>query len=114
MTDSLEYRDHPSLAKYPDGPTKHYVKDGVAWRVPAKRDRDEAVPIPVEDLVQARGAVFQLKKFIAAGAGSENDILMLGFVIQGTSSDPAPQTRDEVVAYLDGLHKRLTGSLPHW
>lgn len=114
MTDSPEQRDHPSLAKYPDGPTKFYTRDGVTWRVPARRDRDEAVAVPVEDLVQARGAVFQLKKFIAAGAGSESQVWTLGWVLQGTSSEPAPQTRAEVVAYLDGLTKRLTGSLPYW
>lgn len=53
MSEVLEPRDHPSLEKYAGGPTRLYSADGVLWRVPAKRDRDEAVPIPVEDLVQA-------------------------------------------------------------
>lgn len=56
MSDSPEPREHPSLAKYPGVPTKQYTRDGVTWRIPARRDRDEAVPVPVEDLVQARGS----------------------------------------------------------
>lgn len=112
MTDSPQ--DHPTLAKYPNAPTRLYTSEGTTWRVPARRDRDEAVPVPVEDLVQARGAVFQLKQFIERGAGTETDIQMLGHVLQGTSSDPPPQTRAEVTAWLDGLTTRLTGSLPYW
>ncbi len=33
-------------------------------------------------------------------------------VITGISGVPPPQTREEVIRYLDGLRDRLTGSLP--
>ena len=51
-------RDHPTLAQYPDSPTALVRDDdGVLWRVPVDRGGDEAVLVPVQDLVQARGAV---------------------------------------------------------
>lgn len=115
MTDQTrDTRDHPSLAKYPDGPVKHFTQDGITWRVPARRDRDEAAPVIVEDIVQARGAVHQLLLQVKKGAGSDTDIVMMGQVLVGTSSDPPPTTRDEVIAYLDRLRDRLTASLPYW
>ncbi len=56
MNAAEQPQDHPTLAKYPSHPTALYRgEDGVLWRVPLHRDRDEAVAVPVEDLVQARG-----------------------------------------------------------
>lgn len=58
MSTFQEPREHPTLAKYPGHPTGLYRgEDGILWRIPLGRDRDEAVAVPVEDLVQARGAV---------------------------------------------------------
>lgn len=108
-------RDHPSLTKYPGGRVT-YVRDddGVLWRVPVGRDRDEAVPVPVEDLVQARGAIHRLKVLLEKGAGDESEVEMIGYVVNGTSEDEPPLTRAEVITYLDSLWKRLNGSLPGW
>ena len=115
MSESENPRVHPSLATSPGNPTALYRgDDGILWRVPLQRDRDEAVPIPVEDLVQARGAVHQLKLMLERGAGDDVDVEMIGHVLQGTSADTAPRTRPEVLSYLDGLRDRLTGSLPYW
>lgn len=109
-----EVHDHQSLAKYPEAPTKLFTQDGITWRVPAQRDRDEAVPVIVEDLVQARAAVHQLLLLVKNGAGRDVDIQIMGHVLQGTTSEPPPQTRAEVIEYLDGLRDRLNGSLPYW
>ena len=79
-----------------------------------QRDRDEAVPIPVEDLVQARGAVHQLKLMVERGGFDEVDLEMLGHVLVGTSAEQPPRTRGEILRYLDGLRDRLTDSLPSW
>ena len=66
-------------AKYLGHPTALYRgEDGILWRVPMQRARDEAVPIPVEDLVQARGAVDQLKRMVERGGFDEVDLEMLG------------------------------------
>jgi hypothetical protein len=75
----------------------------VLWRVPIDRGRDEAVIVPVEDLVQARGAVARLKAMIEQGAGDDYQTELTGRVIRGTSNEEAPHTRADVVAYLDGL-----------
>ena len=115
MNAAEQPRDHPTLAKYPGHPTALYRgEDGVLWRVPLYRDRDEAVAVPVEDLVQARGAVHQLKLMVERGCGDDVDLEMMGHVLAGTSAADPPRTRREVLQYLDGLRDRLTGSLPEW
>jgi len=115
MSSGEQPRDHPSLAKYPGHPTALYRgEDGILWRVPLQRDRDEAVPIPVEDLVQARGAVHQLQLMVERGGFDEVDLEMLGHVLVGTSAEQPPRTRGEILRYLDGLRDRLTDSLPSW
>ena len=115
MNAAEQPRDHPTLAKYPGHPTAlHRGEDGVLWRVPLRRDRDEAVAVPVEDLVQARGAVHQLKLMVERGFGDDVDLEMMGHVLTGTSAAAPPRTRKEVLQYLDGLRDRLTGSLPDW
>ena len=102
-------------AKYLGHPTALYRgEDGILWRVPMQRARDEAVPIPEEDLVQARGAVHQLKLMVERGGFDEVDLEMLGHVLVGTSAEPPPRTREEILRYLDGLRDRLTDSLPSW
>lgn len=40
---------------------------------------------------------------IERGAGDDVDLQMVGHVITGTSAVPPPQTREEVIRYLDGL-----------
>lgn len=108
-------RDHPTLAQYPDSPTALVRDDdGVLWRVPVDRGGDEAVLVPVQDLVQARGAVARLKAMIEEGAGDGFQTELTGMVIRGTSNEAAPSTRAEVVEYLDGLKRRLTSCLPNW
>jgi len=115
MSSGEQPRDHPSLAKYPGHPTALYRgDDGILWRVPMQRDRDEAVPIPVEDLVQVRGAVHQLKLMVERGGFDEVDLEMLGHVLVGPSAEQPPRTRGEILRYLDGLRDRLTDSLPSW
>lgn len=115
MNAAEQPQDHPTLAKYPSHPTALYRgEDGVLWRVPRHRDRDEAVAVPVEDLVQARGAVHQLKLMVERGFGDDVDLEMMGHVLAGTSAADPPRTRREVLQYLDGLRDRLTGSLPEW
>lgn len=62
-------------AKYPGHPTALYRGEGgILWRVPLERDRGEAVPIPDEDLVQARGAVHQLRLIVVQGGFDEVDL----------------------------------------
>ena len=111
MSSGEQPRDHPSLAKYPGHPTALYRgDDGILWRVPMQRDRDEAVPIPVEDLVQARGAVHQLKLMVERGGFDEVDRPRPGrTVCRATPSnargDPAlprrpPRPPDRFVALL--------------
>ena len=115
MNAAEQPRDHPTLAKYPGHPTALYRgEDGVLWRVPLDRDRDEAVAVPVEDLVQARGAVHQLKPMVARGFDEEVAPQVRGHGLAGTSAADPPRTRREVLQYLDGLRDRLTGSLPDW
>jgi hypothetical protein len=115
MRGAEQPREHPSLTKYPGYPTALYRdEDGTLWRVPIQRDRDEAVPVPVEDLVQARGAVHQLKLFVERHQVDEVDLEMLGHVLVGTAHEAPPRTRDEILHYLDRLRDRLTGSLPYW
>ena len=46
--------DHLSLTKYPENPSMLDGVDGVPNRVPMKRERDEVVPVPVNDLVEAQ------------------------------------------------------------
>lgn len=108
-------RDHPTLGQYPDSPTANVRDDdGVLWRVPVDRGGDEAVPVPVQDLVQARAAISRLKAIIEEGAGDDFQTELTGMVIRGTSNEPAPTTRADVVEYLEGLKRRLTGCLPSW
>ena len=72
-------------AKYLGHPTALYRgEDGILWRVPLQRDRDEV------------------------------DLEMLGHVLVGTSAEQPPRTRGEILRYLDGLRDRLTDSLPSW
>lgn len=107
--------DHPSLAKYPDSPTAlSRVDGGPLYRVPIRRDRDEAVPIPVSDLVQARTAIHQLRRFVSAGAGDEMDVQMLGQVLVHGTADEVPETRDDVIRYLEGVERRIGSWLPYW
>ena len=85
MNAAEQPQDHPTLAKYPSHPTALYRGEaGVLWRVPLYRDRDEAVAVPVEDLVQARGAVHQLKLMVERGCGDDVDLEMMGHVLAGT------------------------------
>jgi len=106
--------DHPALAKYPDSPTALFRYDGVLWRVPIHRDRDEAVPVAVNDLMQARGALHQLKLLIDSGAGDDGTIRTIGDVLVAGTSEEAPHTREDVARYLRGLWERINGSLPYW
>jgi len=106
--------DHPALAKYPDSPTVLYTADGVTWRVPMHRDRDEAVPVAVNDLMQARGALHQFKLLVDSGAGDDATIRTIGDVLVAGTNEAAPTTREEVSHYLRGLWERINGSLPYW
>lgn len=107
--------DHPSLTKYPNKETMIVTIDGVSHRVPLGRDsRDEAVPVIVNDLVAARGALHQFKKLIDSGAGDDFTIQIIGEVIVAGTNEPAPQTRKEVSRALQGLRDRINGSLPSW
>lgn len=106
--------DHPSLAKYPDSPTVLYRYDNVLWRVPMRRDRDEAVPVAVNDLMQARGALHQFKLLVESGAGDDVTIRTIGDVLVAGTNEEAPRTREEVSHYLRGLWERINGSLPYW
>lgn len=108
-------RDHPALALYPDSPTANVrYDDGVLWRVPIARGRDEAVPVPVADLIQARAGVARLKALVEQGVCDDFQTQLTGLVVRGTSNEDAPVTRAEVVDYLDGLARRLGGCLPGW
>lgn len=108
-------RDHPTLAQYPDSPTALVRDDdGILWRVPIARRRDEAVAVPVEDVIQARAAVARLTALIEMGAADEIQTALTGMALRGTSNEQAPATRTEVVAYLEGLTLRLNSCLPSW
>ncbi len=106
--------EHPALAKYPDSPTALSRVDGVLYRVPMLRDRDEAVAVPVNDLVQARTAVYQLQKLIEGGAGDDYRLETISRVLVFGTADRQPTTREELARYLTGLRERLNGWLPHW
>lgn len=106
--------DHPALAKYPDSPTALSRVDGAVYRVPLLRDRDEAVPVPVNDLVATRAALYRFRLLLDEGAGSDWDLHILGEVLVAGTSEQPPRTREEVSNYLDGLRGRINGSLPDW
>lgn len=107
--------DHPALAKYPDSPTALVrVDGGPLYRVPVRRDRDEAVPVPVNDLMQARTAIHQLRVLLASGAGDDFRIQTLAETLTHTTADPTSQTRKELEDYLRGLWERINGCLPYW
>lgn len=107
--------DHPTLAKYPNSPTALVrVDGGPLYRVPVRRDRDEAVPVPVSDLVQARTAINQLCLLMEAGAGDDYRIWAFAETLTHATADPSPQTRAELGEYLRGLWRRLNGCMPYW
>lgn len=110
-----EPTDHPSLAKYPGSPVAlSRVDGGPLYRVPIMRDKDEAVPVPVSDLIQARLAIHQLRVLIDAGAGDDAWLEALGWsLVQGTA-DERPVTRAEVAHYLEGVWQRINDWMPHW
>ena len=107
--------DHPTLAKYPDSPTALVrIDGGPLYRVPVKRDRDEAVPVPVNDLMQARSAIHQLRVLLESGAGDDFRIQSIAEVLTHTTADATPQTREELAQYVRGLWQRLNHCLPYW
>lgn len=117
MTDRPEEPiDHPSLAKYPDSPIAlSRVDGGPLYRVPIRRDRDEAVAVPVSDLMEARLAIHQFRRLIDAGAGDDAWLERLGWSLVDDPSDPArPRTREEVSRYLTGVWERVSSWLPYW
>lgn len=111
---SDEAIDHPSLAKYPDSPATLCRVDGVLYRVPLIRDRDEAVPVPVNDLVAASAAIHRFTELLSSGAGSAWDISILGDVLVAGTNEDAPRGRQEVCDHLGGLSARLNEALPYW
>ena len=65
------------------------------------------MPIPVEDLVQARGAVHQLKLMVERGGFDEVDLEMLGHVLVGPSAEQPPRTRGEILRYKAAVEMEL-------
>jgi len=116
MSDEREIPiDHPALAKYPGSPTALVrVAGGPLYRVPVVRDRDEAVPVPVNDLMQARTAIHQLRLLLESGAVGDFRIRTIAETLTHTTADPTPQSREELEEYLRGLWERLNGCLPYW
>lgn len=106
--------EHPALAKYPDSPTALVRIEGVLYRVPVHRDHDDAVPVPVNDVMQARTAIHQLRKLLDGGAARDDQVAAIGWALVAGSNDPAPQTREELDQYLRGLWERVNGCLPYW
>lgn len=105
---------HPALQKYPSSPTALVRVDGVLYQVPMQRDLDEAVPVPVNDLMQARTAVHQLLLTLRSGGCDDYRIESAGRALVAGMDEPPPTTREELDRYLEQLRKRLNSWLPMW
>lgn len=105
---------HPELAKYPDRPTHVIRHDGVLYEVPFRDTLDEAVPVPVTDLVHAVAAIHQLRELVDKTDLTEFQLESIGRAIVLGSNDPAPATRREVSAELLRLKQRIGGWRPYW
>lgn len=105
---------HPELAKYPDRPTHVIRRDGVLYEVPYRNTLDEAVPVPVTDLVHAVAAIHQLRQLVDKANLTEFQLECIGGAIVVTTNDPSPTTRREVSAELGRLIQRIRGWQPYW
>lgn len=105
---------HPALEKYPGSPTALVRVDGVLYEVPLNRDRDEAVPVPVNDLMQARTAVHQLLLILRDGGLDDYRAEAAGRALVGGMDEEPPITHQQLGVYLEQLRRRLNSWLPMW
>lgn len=105
---------HPDLAKYPHRPSHLIRHDGVLYEVPFRDALDEAVPVPVTDLVHAVAAIHQLRQLVDKTDLTEFQLESIGEAIVLTTNEPIPVTRQEVSAELRRLGQRINGWKPYW
>jgi hypothetical protein len=107
--------DHPSLAKYPNSATALVrIDGGPLQRVPVQRDRDEAVAVPVHDLMEARMVIHQFRKLIDSGAGDDTWIRATSWGLGRPGDDMPEMSREDLSVYLRGLWERVSAWLPYW
>ena len=114
---SPEPRDHSSVERYPDAPTEIVMRDGVRWRVAVRNEYDDAMPVPVTDLMQAIAVLGVLNTHIDNGSlSAPGTLAALGRTAKTNVpgvNQPTPTTAEDVSGWLRDLRQRLKDSMPH-